>query len=63
MASVLELDAVDHDRLVVERHRMRQAELIILALRRRLRGFDPSLPIEYDGVAWSSIEAIDVEDV
>jgi len=42
---------------------MRQAELIILVLRRRLRELDPSLPIEYDGVAWSLIEAVDVEDV
>jgi hypothetical protein len=32
------------------------AEQAILALRRRLREFDPSLPIEYDGTAWQPFE-------
>jgi hypothetical protein len=34
------------------------AEKIILSLRRKLREADPSLPIEYDGAAWASIENI-----
>lgn len=35
---------------------LRQAEQIVLALRRRLRELEPDMPIEYDGNAWASFE-------
>ena len=33
------------------------AQTIVLSLRRKLRSSDPSLPHEYDGTAWATIEA------
>ena len=46
-----------YEQLQKEQKRMRQAERIVLALRRKLIALDPSLPIEYDGTAWAQIEA------
>lgn len=34
------------------------AERVILALRRRLRELDPTLPDVYDGTAWATFEEI-----
>lgn len=36
---------------------LRQAERIVIVLRRMLRERDASLPFELDGTAWSEIEA------
>ena len=44
----------ERDRL---RREMREAERVIVALRRALRSADPSLPDEYHGTAWAPIEA------
>lgn len=39
-----------------DRERLYEAQRVLVALRRRLREFDPSLPDEYDGNAWFRIE-------
>jgi hypothetical protein len=39
----------------LEQHR-RESERVVLALRRRLRATDPSLPDVYDGARWHKIE-------
>ncbi len=42
-----------------ERYELELARCIILALRRKLRDADPTLPNEYDGTAWMAIENIE----
>lgn len=37
--------------------RFTEAEHVILALRRKLREADPTLPIEYDGNSWRAVES------
>lgn len=44
-------DALDYERAFHQ-----QAEKTILALRRKLRAADPTLPNEYDGTTWSTLE-------
>lgn len=51
------LEALWHGCLENERENLKHATAIVIALRRKLRDQDPSLPNPHDGNNWATIEA------